>query len=151
MGEFFNGWRRKSGLVTLAMALLSTVAWMRSYVIRDKLEIVPHPHCLHAIVSGSGRLVWQRLVSTDMPFLHYDFPFVLHSSDGPEGDDLAWYRREVEWRLEGSGFDFGAVHSFTGNVRAQFAKVPYWSLVLPLTLLSAWLILIKPRKEERSP
>ncbi len=24
--------------------------------------------------------------------------------------------------------------------------VPYWSLVLPLTLLSAWLILGKPRK-----
>ena len=29
--------------------------------------------------------------------------------------------------------------------------IPYWSLVLPLTLLSAWLILIKPRKAKGSP
>ena len=27
-----------------------------------------------------------------------------------------------------------------------YGSVPYWSLVLPLTLLSAWLILAKPRK-----
>lgn len=29
--------------------------------------------------------------------------------------------------------------------------IPYWSLVLPLTLLSAWLILVKPRKAKGTP
>ena len=29
---------------------------------------------------------------------------------------------------------------------AEWCRIPYWSLVLPLTLLSAWLILAKPRK-----
>jgi len=31
MGEFFKGWRRKTGIVTLVMALLSGSLWMRSY------------------------------------------------------------------------------------------------------------------------
>ena len=30
-------------------------------------------------------------------------------------------------------------------------EVPYWSIVIPLTLLSAWLLLIDPRKRANSP
>ena len=40
---------------------------------------------------------------------------------------LRWVRDEMSYR------------------QYELWSVPYWSLVLPLTLLSAWLILIKPR------
>ena len=35
-----------------------------------------------------------------------------------------------------------------GQPKSRFEEwvIPYWLLVLPLTLLSAWLILAKPRK-----
>jgi hypothetical protein len=44
-----------------------------------------------------------------------------------------------KWTFAGIGMAEGY-----GSLKA--VTVPYWSLVLPLTLLSAWLILVKPRK-----
>ena len=38
-----------------------------------------------------------------------------------------------------------SVIQFTGEPEPQF-QVPYWSIVAPLTLLSAWLLVSKPRK-----
>ena len=38
MGEFFKGWRRKVGVVTLAMALVFMGGWVRSLVIDDFME-----------------------------------------------------------------------------------------------------------------
>ena len=32
------------------------------------------------------------------------------------------------------------------NVELREASIPYWSLAIPLTLLSAWLLLSKPRQ-----
>ena len=37
MREFFRGWRRKTGLATLAMACVLTVLWMRSHLVQDEL------------------------------------------------------------------------------------------------------------------
>ena len=39
MREFFKGWRRKAGCVTLVMVLLLTSAWIRSYVAGDVLRV----------------------------------------------------------------------------------------------------------------
>ena len=95
MGEFFRGWRRKAGLVTLAMACLLTVAWMRSCVTLDEF----------LLESLDG---W--IVSSDQTI---QFESSVSDASGMVGIGTIW-------------------------------SVPYWSLVLPLTLLSAWLILIKP-------
>ncbi len=102
MGEFFKGWRRKAGLVTLAMALLLTVAWMRSCVTSD------------VIISHS-----------QMPSTSFE------SCDG----GLCCF----QW----TDTSTAAQHRTS---RQTLYFIPYWSLVLPLTLLSAWLLLVKPRK-----
>ncbi len=126
MGEFFRGWRRKAGLVTLAMALLLMAGWLRSYVIQDVLSINEN-RTLRLIVSFNGHfnsfnghLNWERLTpsvflpTSSMPVVRWrSFPF----------------NNPAVWR----------------NSRALLWTVPYWAFVLPLTLLSAWLILIKPR------
>ena len=44
------------------------------------------------------------------------------------------------------GFDFGAGRSHgAGIVRTERWAAPYWSIVMPLTFLSAYLLLSKPR------
>ena len=54
-------------------------------------------------------------------------------------DDLGWHFR-------GCGFGFGqfSVQTLNGG-RLNVWTIPYWSIVWPLTLLSAYLILSKPR------
>ncbi|MEK6262669.1 MAG: hypothetical protein AABP62_29075 [Planctomycetota bacterium] len=93
VGEFFKGWRRKAGLVTLVMACVLGVGWMRSMVIRDAFRI---PNQI-TIDSVEGQF-WVGL----------------------PGD------------LLGESY--------------HFRIIPYWWAVLPLTLLSAWLIVRKRPK-----
>jgi len=38
MKEFFQGWRRKIGVVTLVMALVFMAGWVRSLVVEDELD-----------------------------------------------------------------------------------------------------------------
>ena len=38
MVEFFKGWRRKIGCVTLLMALVFMAGWLRNYFIRDSVQ-----------------------------------------------------------------------------------------------------------------
>ena len=39
MGEFFRGWRRKIGMLTLMLALVFMGGWVRSLVVRDDLMV----------------------------------------------------------------------------------------------------------------
>ena len=100
MGEFFTGWRRKAGLVTLAMAVVLSVGWTRSIKERDVKGFV---------LFGKWNVV--------------------------ESDD-----QTLSW---------GAEVSSTPHWKVWY--VPYWLLVWPLTLLSAWLIVGKPRKAKGAP
>ncbi len=118
VGEFFKGWRRKAGLVTLAMACVLMVGWMRSYLIIDAVS-------LGAVKQGQSLMSkGGRLGLTDQWF--YD------------KDQLYW----KSFTIAQARIMF-PIH---GGPDIRFWVVPYWSLVLPLTLLSAWLILAKPRK-----
>ena len=125
MGEFFKGWRRKAGLVTLAMALLLTVAWMRSRFTYDAI----------AFDIGSQQ---QLIISIEDSITWWSFP--------DEIDDGNWVSiSPSEWTEAAD--DFAEVQAKLG-----FREwiVPVWCMVLPLTLLSAWLILGKTRHSPKS-
>ena len=138
MREFFRGWRRKAGLVTLTMACVLTVAWMRSYVIHDAV-LIPAQGGHAGIESHGGSLTWFRW-SDSKPSLSIEW---ISQDAAIESDP--WDQFDIEWR-----FDLLGVICGVGTVKhapsdkLAFCMTPYWSLVLPLTLLSAWLILIKP-------
>ena len=101
------------------MALLLMAGWMRSYVIQDVLSIYDN-QSRRLVVSFNGQLNWERLT-----------PFVsLQTSPMPV----------VRWRT----FPFNNPVGWR-NSKAALWTVPYWPFVLPLTLLSAYLLLIKPR------
>ena len=77
-------------------------------------------------------------------FLHID------SFDEGTNDKLelweswsSWNGYDVEWRRDWNQFHFGAGSNGSGHTDSYI--IPYWSIVVPLTLLSAYLILWAPR------
>jgi hypothetical protein len=50
------------------------------------------------------------------------------------------------WSLQAAGFSIGEVrHKSLGWPRCTMWMIPYWSILILLILLSAWLFLSKPR------
>jgi len=115
MGAFFKGWRRKAGSVTLVLACVFTAGWARSFDTTD--------------------------------YLHIDFTnpeFAVLSQGGVFSCCIA-FRSSV---IANSEIILIETRSFDSD-RSQFVDLdyafPYWSIVVPLTLLSPYLLLAKPR------
>lgn len=146
MRQFFQGWKRKVGVVTLVIACMFVAAWVRS---SHKVELVlfnkAWPH--YALLSGCGQF---RILK------------IGHHTIEPKGANpgIKVVFRFHKWTpvfFEGSPrierFDGDAVEAFdesTGTAR-QLRFITYWSIVIPLTLISACLLLSKPRLNEPTP
>ena len=144
MREFFQGWRRKAGLVTLAMACLLTVGWMRSRVYSDSITLYHDDRASDFLVSFQGGIKW---VATSQgragplpvpPRFSFSGTFVA-GSDAVLQPVFSGIVPTWRWQWRGFGFVCGEAEVFGYEVSVW--TIPYWSLVLPLTLLSAWLIL----------
>ncbi len=124
MWEFFRGWRRKIGVVTLVIAYMFAAGWVRSLFIEDTLVFTDGSQ--HQTLSSLyGKVYWDS---------------------------------KIEWT-----FDPGWFTWFTTDLRvstllaASLASwetgesycIPYWSIVLPLALLSLWLLLFKSRQSNQ--
>jgi len=151
MGEFFKGWRRKIGVLTLVTACAMSGMWIRSLTIRDVLAW----KCFNvdfAIRSFEAGLGWQRyspsdpntsvgwLTDSGKKFFYFD-PWWTY-----ENFDVVATTSRMDW----AGFNFGSIEWTTLTdppKKGAFAVwiIPYWSLILPLTLLSAYLLVAKPR------
>ena len=127
MGEFFKGWRRKAGLVTLTMAIALFSLWMRSRTIFDVI-VFAHGDRQHSVLAAGGRIYWFATIKMDD-----SVEWEIASTDGPLANVLLGLEMTRE--------------TLKPHPELQFREwlIPYWSLVLPLTLLSAWLIFAKPQ------
>lgn len=152
MCEFFKPWRRKLGVATLAMACLFAAGWVRGSYVADELRFPITRKTAGEITSaneGCYFIYQQRLTGDDLvcrwsfavqneqrAYVGNFFSNIATPGKG-EVDD------EVGWTVNYFGFYAGSAHN------KQFGRgivvVPYWSIVLPLTLLSAWLLLSKPK------
>ena len=101
MGEFFEGWRRKIGCLTLMMSWIAAMLWVRSFDV-DQF--------------GHGDFL---ILGTSM----YDC-LTIHSRSGM--------------------FEFARPQE-SANGTPDYFRVPYWTFVVPLTVVSSWLLLSKPR------
>lgn len=152
MREFFHGWRRKAGVVPLVMALALMVGWLRSLIVADYfIYTVKHTseeHCNNVLSSLRGAIgLNQHWLDRGQPInqtthlAHHRFPFWYTEPAGRI--DLS--RFKCRWRY--CGFE---MYDFPGGVDDQLTGtqyfIPYWSLILPLTLLSCCLLLGTPRK-----
>ena len=142
MGDFFKPWRRKIGVVTLVFASLVTGGWVRSLTVREVISI-PLQDSEEIFFSSNHNLSWLRhsvppggqrlLVSRKAVFPQWHVLALLIN-------DYV----DIKWRWSWGGFRRGEVLVRTVSAGTVW-MIPYWFLVVPLTLLSAYLLLVKPR------
>jgi len=164
MREFFHGWRRKAGCVTLVMAISLMAGWMRSLY-----PHVPSPvpgqfvfdeqgweigysfhrvgHAVHRFSLKDSCMTWER-IQADAPIMVNNVIGVWLNASATNFPDVgiqsnAWIAKQ-EW----CGFARGRFHLKDGRFNLRIARLvlPFWAIVIPLTLLSAYLLLWKPRK-----
>ncbi|MDB5345770.1 MAG: hypothetical protein JWP89_4147 [Schlesneria sp.] len=170
MRDFFHGWRRKLGCVTLVMACAVSSAWLRSYSRNDRLDGWIAARLVHGyLVSTNGQiniirrfplppdkainsLHLKKYFSWRTQSVEPSYPVLLGrqvygTHDLVNGLPDYWSEFEVSWRFDFAGFHFGeGRHRSWDEWSVQLWTVPYAALTLALTLLSAWLLLSKPRR-----
>lgn len=147
MATYFQPLRRKLGVLTLLFACGFMGGWMRSLTDLDALFWLKEK-VTYSVVSFNGYINWERIwpVRTPRPtrwlYRHNGSPSF---EDPMEGTD-------IHWRYAALGFSFSAFSTtipVTGAAplieEFESWDFPYWSIVVPLTLLSTWLLLSKPR------
>ena len=147
MGDYFSPWRRKIGVVTLMMACVTMVGWVRSRLNND-FVLISIGSLRSVFVSGGQKFC---LILPCEPQLEVFFVQTTNGVDSPK-----------IWRIEAHNFEEEAFsqHSKVGYItrvaypgQKRFRLIPYWSLTIPLTLLSLWLLLFNPRTstQKKSP
>ena len=138
MQKFLKPWWRKLGIGMLVMACIFMAGWVRSLVAIDILStegreseaFVSSPHVIAWWSSRYGdgvRVVggWESHPSTTWA----------EGKHPHDKDNIRWH-----WRR----FGFGNGEMVLPDFRMTYRYIPYWSIVIPLTGLSALLLFSKP-------
>ena len=194
MANFFKGWRRKAGLVTLAVALVFTGGWVKGSTDPSTLCVTNGGRTDELPVAGNIGVCWSNFrlegdrqvegSQIDLTGFYRDWSLPPESKE-PESEPTLKFKTDVP----GVTADFGiAASGLSDQERSQIQSqiihidenapvvvpeglttlrwqhagfylnrtsiadghwtttvfVPYWSIVIPLALLSA-VLFIKPR------
>ena len=134
MREFFRGWRRKVGCLTLVMASVATCLLLRAQIQSDAIYF---NEARANILSKRSSLifVWSPSGNNDGTAVDW------RSWKGKGTDPFEG--RESGWRMEIAGIQVG---TYSVDDPVTIVVIPDMWVIIPLTLLSAYLILWKPRK-----
>jgi hypothetical protein len=134
MGEFFKGWRRRVGVVTLVMACVFMAGWVRSQSFGDVFRLKMCFGRMEEFTSELSEIVW------------------ISWSDDPPSSLPFWqswpirkppYFNNWLFRTFETNRDVGPPIGFYWGVGIAFR---YWIFAVPLTLMSLWLLFIPPCK-----
>ena len=146
MRVFFKGWKRKAGIATLALTCLITVGWMRSIVVADFLAYPLNQTPLLEVASNSQSIGWkiQPDAGSDLSWDRLDWASL-------PAEPVSWWEANFHWVWRQYGFGVADGIEHTSGVLPNFEPstivvFPYWSLILPLTMLSSYLLLSQPPK-----
>jgi len=160
MGEFFHGWRRKVGVGLLAAASLLAILWMRSWYVVDEVFISPPfppaRRIYKTLGSQQGNISWLEwttdggaAVVSETSYTTYSSRKVTYSDHldipNPEIKRFDW--RFKCWLIDIGSTDVDDEFGVFGYRHSTHIIIPYNLPVLLLTLLSACLLLWKPRKK----
>jgi hypothetical protein len=149
MRDFFRGWRRKAGLVTLVMACGLASLWVRSVNVEDaaRFSVAARRQLLR---SAHQKLEWHgwKERNTDPPIpdcLSRPIRRVTFVNlNSGKVTPLVWIDGDEP---QSSPRDLAHAKFFKPMERRLISwSVPYWCIASPLTLLAAYLLLWKPRK-----
>ena len=157
MSDIFQGWRRKFGLTTLLLALVFMSGWVRSLNTGDHLSFPPEVRKttstsiihLDELYSASGLMMWGRSFEESTDEINPNelrsrlaYPFWVTVSPTTNLDDP-----QLKWRWRWCGFGICEYNDQrVVGVWESILVVPYWMITIPLTLISAFLILPRSRK-----
>ncbi len=140
MGDFFHGWRRKLGVVALLMACLITTAWVRSLRVEDRLVFFSAKNALQSLHAWNGAVSWTSFygkTESDSVVLTKAFR---NWSTFPAFTGLVRYERYFLWLGV-----FPACEVSSAGMQGAMCLVSYWSIVVPLMLLSGYLLICQPQ------
>jgi hypothetical protein len=138
MRDFFHGWRRKSGCTLLLVAIGLCILWARSQLVEDTITF-PIKTRSYLLTSLEGQLIWEASVRKSEGLFQWKSQTAKHDWLSP------WLTNGLLPRHEFAGFLYSSGILPGGAVYDRWIVVPYAWLVLPCTLLSAYLILVRPR------
>jgi hypothetical protein len=152
MRIFFNGWRRRAGCITLLFALALMGAWLKSLRIHDEWKPWKSDAVVYITASENGRLVFGRIYKPRMlvtgPFTESETNILIINKERM----ISGVVFKKDWEVNRYLFSLERRSHFWWNpftpatIELELLVIPYSSIVLPLTLLSAYLILWMPRK-----
>jgi hypothetical protein len=155
MGEFFRGWKRKIGVVTLILACAFGFVWVRSIFLVDQFfwQYLPTTHD-DGRQEGIGEAYAASAQGGAVIFLFS--PIKLETmnplwavGDYSEKDPGSMEHWDGRWNCSIFSFKFQRTSYPKGGGGWLTVTCPYWAIVLPLTLLSGYLLLSKPRIAKR--
>ena len=146
MRVFFRGWKRKAGIATLALTCLITVGWMRSIVVADILVYPLNKTTLLEVTSNSQSMWWKI-----QPKAGSDLSWDLLEWASIPAVPVSRLEAYLHWVWKRYGFGVADGIEYINDIPPSFARativvLPYWLLVLPLTMLSSYLRLSQPPK-----
>ena len=173
MRAFFKPWRRKIGVLTLGLACVFAGLWIRGITIQDSLwfgfaihdssfstqvqKTVTHGMVLDTLSSSAKEgVVWGRWTSGEGN-LAWVPGWKTHSTDNndlldpfePLGNPLNPALVDYRWNL--LGVEIAQYHVWNGKADIySFWRLSHLSIVVPLTLISAGLLLITPRSAKQA-
>ena len=150
MDDFFKSWQRRIGIVLLVMACMVTAGWVRSPFVTDTVSYATGTYSMHIWFSADGSFGLIRDGCDSEKFFkkHPDLKLAVAGPNFP-----AWQTMKsgiidlstVKWQWRWMGFDVGENEEDDGHWWT-YVSIPYWSIVIPLTLISSWLLLSKRRQ-----
>lgn len=144
MGSDFKLLRRRVGVVTLLLACVFAAGWMRSLYVVDRTSFSTSRTSALGIRSSNASLAFQS----------YRSEFPLRVVQGAEdrvvirapGSIMFNFSEEyITWYAHGFGFGIAEENRAEFSTSYSLYVFPYWSIVIPLTALSAWLLLSNSR------
>lgn len=131
MREFFRGWKRKAGLVTLVLACVFAAGWVRSLDKMDDVDLPDWGITSNFLRVCDGEISLNNILPSE------------HERAGGVTD--AEYESRNHTSSRWCGFAFEQAYPKNGS-RIRAYTIPFWALVIPLTLLSAWLLLNRSKQ-----
>jgi hypothetical protein len=151
MSEFFKGWRRKAGCVSLTFALLFMAAWMRSTITWDQIDVTSNESNSNITIGAAGgsMFLFFDCVPPDcsIQFGIPDWRSVKATSSLDQALDEV-----LVWQYRWCGFVLGCdFESRRPTSVVYLFMIPYWSIILPLTVLCFWLFLQAATESDSQP
>lgn len=143
MREFFKPWRRKVGLVTLGMAFAFAGLLVRSVETQDTITIALSKSSHIHVLSANQHFVVLTIFDETYTMKFWGSNEINHGGPTRRGweifTDASYFSSDFI-----PDFQLKLTRTTDANCDERFA-ISYWFIVTPLTLLSVWMLLNKPR------